>query len=261
MIDYKKILSLFPKSREERLRAIKRFSMFEVFFYRSSLWHHTLRVFFITNELSLIAKRFLPEYDAEKASMLALVHDDAEIITGDVQLGHKQLMSETELQEVDVREVEAIKSLSQEFRQNIGGYVYGDLLHNVLRKDCIEAQLVSYADKLDAYGESLHEVFGGNISALRAVVNYVTTLENLKKKYPRLISIFDDKDSPFTNLSLRTDPWRVRRENYSYLNKPHTTESVKNKTEFPFYNSWKNLVIKELGKEGVEILTTQTENL
>jgi len=258
MINPAKIIRGFPESREKELRTIKRFSMFEVFFYRSSLWHHELRVFFITQELSKLMKD-VPEYDSQKASILALVHDDAEIVTGDIQLGHKQLMNPAQLQKIDENEANAIETLSQRFPKTIGGYIYKKLLYHALRKDCVEAHLVSYADKLDAYGESLHEVFGGNISALRAVINYTKILSGFEKKYHSLKPLFAHKESPFINLDMHTDSQKIHWGNYQYLNKPHKPENIGIKTELVFYNMWKNLILNRLGKEGIEILTTQTK--
>jgi len=261
MLTLKEILAIFPKDREKKLLNIKRFSMFEVFFYRSSLWHHELRVFFITNELSKIAAGVLRRYNPDKARVLALVHDDAEIITGDVQLGHKQRMTTRQLQKVDEDEVKAIEELSERFPENIDGYSYKELLYHALRKDCIEAKLVSYADKLDAYGESLHEVLGGNISALRAVINYSIVIEGLKNKYSELGPLFKMDESPLINLDLHTDRWKVHWRNYQYLNSPHTQESIRRETEFSFYNKWKSIVLKNFGDEGVQILIQQRENL
>ena len=259
MINYKSILASFPKNREEKLRAIKRYSMTEVFFYRSSLWHHSLRVMFIVDVLAEISKEIFEGFDTQKASILALVHDDAEMITGDVQLGHKQIMTGEQLAEVERNEMAAIEVLSGEFPEMIEGYKYQQLLLHALHKDCIEAQLVSYADKVDAYSEAMHEVLGGNISGLRSVIGYVDTIRSIKQKYVLLAPLFERKDMPLLNIGLRTDMRRVHWKNYTHLNKPYTSESITIETEFSFYNTWKDLVLKNLGQEGMQILTEQVE--
>ncbi|TSC94092.1 MAG: hypothetical protein CEN87_645 [Parcubacteria group bacterium Licking1014_1] len=259
MTDYQKIISLFPKIRQEKLQAIKRYAMTEVFFYRSSLWHHGLRIAFMVDALAEITKEVLPEFDTKKARILALVHDDAEMITGDVQLGHKQLMTEVQLAEIERNELKAIEVLSQEFPSEVMGYNYQQLLLHALHKDCVEAQLVSYLDKVDAYSEAMHEVLGGNISGLRSVIGYVDTIRIIKQKYALIAPIFERKDVPLLNIGLRTDMRRVHWRNYTHLNKPHTPESILVETEFSFYNSWKELVLKNLGQEGVGILTEQVE--
>ncbi len=261
MLNYKELFQHFPAEREEKLRNIKRYSMFDVFYYRPTLWHHSLRVSLLVNEFSEVVKNNLPALDLEKAKVLVLVHDDAEMITGDIQLGHKQQMTEAQLKEVENNEIAAIEKLAAMYPKEIGGYNYKDLLFSALNKNTMEAQLVSYADKLDAYCESLHEVLGGNISALRAVTNYVGVLKNLKEKFPDLKPIFQNKNSSLNTTDFYTDPWRSHKENYIDLGKPHTPETISKETEFIIYNTWKKLVLDNLGAEGLKILTGQNEKL
>lgn len=254
------ILQVFPPDRERKLRSIERFSMFDVFFYRSTLWHHQLRVALIVDELTPLARKLLPHCDTQKAYALALVHDDAEMITGDVQLGHKQLMSSEELEAIEEAEATAIGELAKNFPQVIAGYSYRELLFHALRKDCLEAQLVSYADKLDAYCESLHEVLGGNVTALRSVIGYTGIIRSFGVQYPALKALLSEK-TPFTDIDMRTDPFRVHRDKYLYLNKPHSMESIRQETEFPTYNRWKALILEQMRDEGAEMLTRQKEAL
>lgn len=254
------ILNTFPPEREKALRSIERFAMFEVFFYRSSLWHHKLRVYLMVNALAPIIVERLPDCDINKARIMALVHDDAEIITGDIQLGHKEIMSNAELKKIHDGEAAAIEQLTQRYPELIGGYVYKELLTHALHKDCIEAQVYSYADKLDAYCETLHELFGGNLSALRSTIDYTNRLNRFGETFPQLKPLLTEKESPFINLSLRTDYLHITREMYAQLNTPHTRESIQRDTDLPFYNAWKKLVIKGLGEEGMTILTTQKEH-
>lgn len=261
MTTYNKITSVFPRRREEKLRAMKRYSMTDVFFYRSSLWHHALRVHLIVNELGRVLQPAFPKCDWRKTSVLALVHDDAEMLTGDIQLGHKQVMTPTQLQQVHDNEAMAIKVLAKDFPREVDGYVYEELLSHALDKDCIEAQIVSWADKVDAYCESLHEVLAGNMLALRSVINYARIDIEFKHKYPALKPLFEFKHVPLTNIGLRTDMWHVHRSSYTWLNKPHTRQSIQRETEFSFYNTWKKLILENLGQEGVKVLTTRIETL
>ncbi len=261
MLNHQELLKDFPKSREEKLRSIKRYSMFDVFYYRSTLWHHSLRVFFLIDEFFKAFQNDLPGFDWNKARALALVHDDAEMITGDIQLGHKQHMTPEQLKALADNEALAIEELANGYPKEIAGYNYQELLLNILHKDIIEAQLVSYADKSDAYCESLHEVFGGNISGLRAVINYVGVLRAFKEQYPNLKPIFKNKTSFLSTTDFYTDPWQVHKENYVYLGQPHKPETIRNQTQFILYNTWKNLVLDNLGTEGMEILTNQRESL
>ncbi len=267
MGDYKKITGRFGADREQKLRSIKRFSIAEVFLYRSSLWQHSLRVYFITRELSKIAGESIPGYDADKAEILALVHDDAEMITGDVQLGHKEAMSDAELNEVHNNEAKAIGFLASDddapTTLSLGRkhYFYGSLLYHALQKDCVEAQVVSYADKLDAYCESLHELFAGNLLALRPAMSYGPRLKEFGKKYPLLKPLLSRTDSIFANPGALLDSMRFHRRNYLHLGKPHTIESIHKDTEFTFYNLWRKIVLDNLGEEGLWWLITQVETM
>ncbi len=233
--------------------------MFEVFYYRSNLWHHSIRVFFILNELFDSVKGLVPGFDMKKAQVLALVHDDAEMITGDVQLGHKLRMTQEQLRAVEHSEAEAITKLAETYPKEVCGYSYSDLLNNALRKDTVEAQLVSYADKLDAYCESLHEVLGGNISALRAVITYVKILKDFPYKFDALKPMFAGEKSYLNTTDFFADPWKVRKENYLNVGHPHSPETIKAKTDFVLYDRWKELVIGNLGDEGIKLLTDKVE--
>ena len=66
---------------------ITRFSLYKVMFYRSNLFNHAWHVAWLVDEIAPFAMKKFPQFDSEKAQMLALVHDDAEIIIGDIQAG------------------------------------------------------------------------------------------------------------------------------------------------------------------------------
>lgn len=253
---YKEIdLSIFPPDREVGLKALYRYSMFEKMYYRPNLWEHSYRVSWLVEELIPVAKKYF-NIDGEMARTIALVHDDAEMITGDIQAGHKARMSEAELKEVDLAEEKAIEELAGKYPKMINGYVYKDLLTAILKKESSEAQLVAYADKLDAYCESMHDVLAGNLSLMRSVIFYVDIFALFPKKFPLLSTFLSDKNSPFSYLKNSTFPEKSEIKRYSHLNKPHTKESILLETDFPFYDSWKKMVI-EHGK--TEWLVNQKE--
>lgn len=249
------LLKNFP-AREEKLKSIYRYSMFEVFFYRSNLWDHAQRVALIVKEIGPLAYQLLPEFDVEKAFVLALVHDDAEMITGDVQLGHKQRMSAQELQQIDDEEARAIEQLVGQYPQEVADFSYEALLLQALHKDTIEAKVVSLADKLDAYCESMHEVLGGNISALRSLLMYEKILATFDQKFPELQPLLASKASPFINWQRRTHKDYVPRDIYQHVNRPHTVESIGIETDFSMYNRWRQLVMENV-ENGTELLTQQ----
>ncbi len=255
---FKKIdLSIFPKEREVSLKAIYRYSMFDVFFYRSNLWMHNNRVLWILEELIPIAKKYL-DFDEEKARVLALVHDDAEILTGDVQAGHKAIMSKKELAQVEKNEKLAVEKLSKMYPKMVHGYSYKKLLMHALKKDCIEAELVSYADKIDGYCESVHDLLGGNMSVIRSVMFYTKMRAEFPKKFPTFASFLLDKDSCLVDTERRS-PMQITRENYKHLNKPFTKKTISLPTDILFYNEWKEIVMKKGGTDGLNYLITQRE--
>ena len=154
--DYNNISFNGFTGRTEELKKVKRFSFCKIMMYQTDLDIHSQRVFWIAEALLPFAVKSLNNFDPEKARTLALVHDDAEIVTGDVQLGDKLKMTSEQLQTVHDNEAEAVLKLSERFPKTINNYRYQELLNHALHKDCIEAQFVSYCDKLDAFGETFH---------------------------------------------------------------------------------------------------------
>lgn len=97
------------------LEKIYRFSMFDVFRYRFNLWQHERRVAYMVKDLSPAVKKTLPKFDERKAFTLALVHDDAETIIGDIQRGHKIFMTKKQLTKLDEGEEKAVATLAKRF--------------------------------------------------------------------------------------------------------------------------------------------------
>ena len=255
---YKEIdLSVFPIERKEKLEKIFRYAYFEVLFYRSDLWKHSHRVLWLLEEIIPVAQKYI-SFDIEKARTLALVHDDAEMVTGDVQAIVKLRMTPEELEALGKQEEEAIMKLVQSYPKQINGYSYEELLMHAARKDCIEAQLVSYVDKLDAYCESLHEVYAGNISLLRSVTFYSNALPLFPYKFPALKDLLSNKDSVLTHITDQVSPFDIPASRFSHLNRPFDAESVKIDADFPFYNTWKKIVIE---KGHIDWLVNQKEFL
>jgi 5'-deoxynucleotidase YfbR-like HD superfamily hydrolase len=250
-------MSAFPSERKKKLENIYRYHVFNVLFYRSNVWMHTHRVLWLLETLVPLAKKHL-DFDPKKASIYALVHDDAEIITGDVQAITKLRMSTREQKNHENKEAEAIERLAKIYPKEIEGYSYRELLIHAMNKDCVEAQLVSYIDKLDGYCESLHEVYAGNICLLRSVVFYANALSLFPEKYPVLRELLASKNSPLTYIRDQISPYEVKAENYAHLNKPHTADSILRNNDFPFYKEWKRIVIE---KGNIDWLINQKEFL
>jgi 5'-deoxynucleotidase YfbR-like HD superfamily hydrolase len=251
-------LSEFPPEREIGLRKIQRYSRFAVMLYRSDLWMHSHRMLWMIEELAPTLKKHLPELDIDKCRVLALVHDDAEMITGDIQAGHKALMNKKQLARIDKDEEIAAKKLAAKYPKKIAGYSYEKLLLDALYKNSLESHVVNYFDKLDAYCESLHEFWAGNISFIRSVLFYSRTIPLFGKKYPKLQSFFEDKTSPLTFIEDRLPSKTIFPRAYRRLI-PHTKASIKKPTEFPVYDAWKRVVLERGGKEALDWLIMQRE--
>lgn len=238
--------------RKEELEQIERFCMYPVMYYRTNLYIHSLRVHWLVEELIPFVLQVWDSFNQGLAKTLALVHDDAEIITGDIQLGHKLKMSPEQLTEIDRQEEKAIEIISQRFPPVVNGFSYKQLLTHALKKDCLEAQIVSLADKLDAYGESMHELLAGNKDFIPPCENY-TRILRFPNKYPSFRDLFScnhplllpSKDLNFLELASR--------------GQPHTPETIKILTDCPQYNLWRELTVKKLGEKGIVILVTQKE--
>lgn len=239
--------------RKEELEQIERFSMYPVMYYRTNLYIHSLRVSWFVGELIPFALQTWDNFNQSLAMTLALVHDDAEIITGDIQLGHKLKMSPEQLAEVDRQEEKAIEIISQRFPLTVNGFSYKRLLVHALRKDCLEAQMVSLADKLDAYGESLHELLAGNKDFIPPCKNYTRILRDFSNKYPSLRDLFS------CNHPLLSPPKDLNYLELASGGQLHTPETIKIPTDCPQYNLWRELTVKKLGEKGIVILVTQKE--
>lgn len=259
MLSEKKLAELYP-GRKKELESILRYHAFDTMFYRTNDWIHSLRVSWLVEELLPTAKRHLKRFDPDRAVCLAAVHDDAETITGDVQAGHKAVMSKRALADVHGNERRAAMLLGKRHPIKVDGkYPYGKLLLEILEKKTAEAQLVSYADKLDGYCESLHEVYAGNLSLLRSVFFYTHIFAQAEKRFPKLGSMLGDKRSPFTDLRGYLQEFYVKGSKYAPFGKPFTPALLKRPSQFSFYDRWRAITLERGGKEGRNGLLRQKE--
>lgn len=180
--------------RDDDLRGVERYSNFSVMFYRSNLYTHSHRVAALVRKINPLAKKVLGDtYDPKKAEIIALVHDDAEIVFGDIQAGNKRKMTPAQLKEVKRAEQEAIKTIAKRFPLEVGGYNYKQLLKEYEEYSSLESQVVCYADKYDALGEALHEVYAGNNSFTTNIVNEYGLIPTPFEYYTEYFSSFSKK--------------------------------------------------------------------
>lgn len=253
--------------REDDLRSITRYSLYDVMFYRTNLLTHSERVAALVRAINPAAMRaFGADYDPKKAEIMAHVHDDAEIIFGDVQAGNKSRMTKEQLAAVHAAEKSAIDEIANRFPTSVGGYSYKQLLSETADKDTTEAQIVCYADKYDAMGEAMHEIYAGNQRFATNVVNefgsiptpleyYADYFANVRRKLPRIGVLLDTAEAIFAPVEM--PPFREIVQNGT----PHTVESLKIPTQQIHYDNWLTVMLADSCEEVVHDLYAQKEYL
>ncbi|MBU0612106.1 hypothetical protein KKB58_01610 [Patescibacteria group bacterium] len=253
------------ENRERDLAKVKRYHKFKVMFYRTDLLIHSKRVLKILESLLPEATRCYSELNSNFSLLISKFHDDYEMVSkrGDVPLQFKLLMAEkgdkNEILALKQEEIEAINIISKLYKnRSIRGYKYKDLLMRAVLKDCIEAQLHSFADKIDGYCEAIHEVLAGNLGFLEPVINYPTkTFSNLPKSFPLIERLFDnrERDNLFNFPVVDLKYYFEDGTKGAFL---HTPESIfSKKTDISHYEFWKKITLTM--PNGIDLLTKQKE--
>ena len=249
------------KNREKNLEDIKRYHKFKVMFYRSNDLLHSKRVLALLKEILPYIIKLYPEFDVTLAKLIALHHDNHEIIMkgGDISLQLKLNMNyngdHEGLRLLHQEEILAVEKLSESYPKEIKGYKYKEIAFHAVYKDCIEAQVVSFVDKIDGYCEAIHEVLAGNNIFLEPVINYLSnTFNDLVRAYPLIKELFEIKNVWFDLKSIVD--LKDFFEDGLIGGKPHTQETIEKKTVIPQYEMWKKITLKNFG---IEPLTNQVE--
>ncbi len=250
------------EGRTESLKKIKRYKMYEIMYFRTNDDVHSRRAEWIADVLSPYFSQH-SGFDPLKLRLLCRVHDDVEIITGDIQLGRKMYtMAEEELKAVEKQERKAIEVLSSIWPIKIQGYNYRKLLEEAHEKKTLEAQLMKLIDRLDAFGESLHEVFSGNMcffshpelpEGVNPVQTYTKILAETPKRYPLLAGYFDGRH-PFLS-----PPIEINQKAIADAALLPSENSIRNKTGNFHYDLWKEITLKYGRHEGLRLLTSRLE--
>ena len=246
------------EGREEALARVQRYIHFitPLMFYRTNDLIHSRRVLWhLEAVIPDILTVYGDSFDINFARTLALVHDDVEIITNDIPVHDKENMSAEEREVFHRAESEAVDKLVEMYGSIANGYNYSELLNASKEKSKLEAQLVSYCDKLDGLGEAFHEVSAGNQHFLLPSGGkdgkkggYVRRINDFPTKYPVMARFFerfpDYLPKPFDFKSTAEKGF------------PHTKSSLEIDSGYPQYERWKRTVMK---REGIELLITQLE--
>jgi hypothetical protein len=194
---------------------------------------------------------------------LALVHDDAEIIVGDVQAGNKSKMTPEELAEVKKKEREALEVLPSCFPE-LNTEVYKALLIEAFEKKTLEAMVLDWADKMDAFGEALHELYAGHELWTTQVINeygvielptdyYTNYFHRFQEKFPQSEKLFE-KGDPIFRIPDKPSPDIIVENRVS-----HHKDSFETKTGFFPYDFWIAVTFKYGNKEDIESLYNKKE--
>jgi len=259
-------LADFP-GREEALRAIPRFHIYRRMFYRSHDAIHAHHVRWMVRFLAPLVRRHVPTLDQTRAEAIALVHDDPEIITGDAQAGNKAKMSLAELVILKQQERRAIDVLAQRFPTTVAGFSYRELLlANAEREKCPEVHLVQFADKLDAYGEALHEMLAGNTTFAELLTTEYGDLplptelchaffRRFASAYPDLAFLTTGPDAVLDLDGCADVDWLTR----ARPSVPHTRETLRQPTGVQPYDLWKRMILASADEEEIRRLVTKIE--
>ena len=68
------------KDRKLKLEKILRYNIYNPMFYQSSVYFHSIKLYYLLKEALPVVKRSFIKFNEEKALVMALVHDDPEII-------------------------------------------------------------------------------------------------------------------------------------------------------------------------------------
>jgi 5'-deoxynucleotidase len=144
------------------LRGIHRFAEVPMI-HNSDLLQHATRV----NSLAMTLTSYLIQahglkIDGLRVSRMALHHDDAEVITGDIPSDLKASLTPEEVTALKEAEQKAIEHLSERYMPEKYRDLYIRDYEEMAAKTSIEAQIVDIADKWDGFCEVITDIRCGN---------------------------------------------------------------------------------------------------
>lgn len=165
-----------------RMKHITRWSLMRTNI-REDLMQHSACVAIFGQALAIIRnEKFGGNVNVDKVATLALYHDTAEVLSGDMPTPVKyynDAMKSAYAEIEDAINLKLIGSLPDELR-----LTYADFLQpNV---DSEEYKIMKVADKLSAYVKSMEERLVGNHDFDKAFVTLGKSIEGLKDEYPEL---------------------------------------------------------------------------
>lgn len=115
---------------------------------------------------------------------MALVHDDHELIDGDISTLEKSLMNKHQRLFWNGQNVRSMHRLADLWRTDLDRDVYFSAMYEAHQKKTVDSQIVKIADILDGIGECAREVSHGNNLFKEPLRNYVDMLQRSEEDYP-----------------------------------------------------------------------------
>ncbi len=257
-----------PNGFEDRtnlLQNIWRYNNYPVVFYRSDVWVHSKRIYCMLQELEKNLKNVYKNFNIEKALIMSLVHDDPEIITGDIVAGKKAKLNTEELQILDDDELIAVEELKRRYPNEIFGFNYSDLILEIIHKNTIEAQVVKYLDRFDALCEAVHEVRSGNVDFIihqkseygeleLPIEYYEKRFNNWEKNYPLLKDMISKGKIPFM-IYQKIDLKKLSAQKIEY-----NFTNILDSSGIEYYDWWIKILSKRLDSKDFERLYIKKES-
>ena len=157
---------------------------------------HTMQVAMIAHALCVIENTLYGgSYDADKAAVLALYHESAEVVTGDLPTPVKYYDADINRAYKNIEhraEQKLVDTLPDELRAAFSSYVRSD-------KKLPEYAIVKRADKLSALIKCVEELSVGNKEFEKA---YEATLGGLQNVPEKSVAYFLDVFVPAYSMSL-----------------------------------------------------------
>ena len=157
---------------------------------------HTMQVAMIAHALCVIENTvYGGDYDAEKAAVLALYHESAEVVTGDLPTPVKYYDADINRAYKNIEhraEQKLVDTLPDELRAAFAPFVKSD-------RSVKEYALVKCADKMSALIKCVEELAVGNSEFKNA---YDATLDSLKDMSERSVGYFLETFIPAYSMSL-----------------------------------------------------------
>lgn len=165
-----------------RMKHIARWSLMRTNI-REDLMQHSASVAIFGQALAIIRNEmFGGNVDVDKVASLALYHDTAEVLSGDMPTPVKyynEAMKSAYAEIEDVINVKLVGSLPEELRLPYANYLQPNV-------DTEEYKLMKVADKLSAYVKCLEEKQVGNHDFDKAFATIGQAIDKLKEEYPEL---------------------------------------------------------------------------